>query len=74
MTVIVSPVLVLAAAFQTATTPGQVVQLAREAVEHISDTVSARDAGFVALDFGDLEDLSPFQGQHWIYSLLRRIS
>ena len=60
-------VLILAGALQSASTPAQVVQLAREAIEHISDTASARDAGFVALDFGDLEDLSPFQGQHWIH-------
>ncbi len=44
-----------------------VIAKATAATTALADTAAARMAGFVPLALGRVQDLSPFQGQHWIH-------
>ncbi len=46
--------------------PDSVVAAAREAVRPHTDSVALKQAGYAALAFGPVRDLTPFGGQHWL--------
>jgi hypothetical protein len=63
------PLLVAAVALQITGKAGvdSVLAASRKVIATLADTTAAAESGFVPLVIGEFEDLTPFQGQHWLH-------